>query len=166
MISFGIDPGLGLMGWGVVESIGGEMRSLGCGAISTPAGEPIAVRLVDLWEQLSELIASHSPDVISVERFFFGKSTTTAEMVYHARGVIMLAAARHGVVPYEPKPAEVKLAVCGSGTAHKSQVQNMVCRILGLDAIPRPDDAADALAIAIAGVSRAARDDIERRAFA
>lgn len=86
-------------------------------------------------------------------------------MVFHARGVILLAAAEAGLVPYEPKPSEVKLAVCGYGAAEKAQVQGMVCHILGLDSIPRPDDAADALGIAITGLSLAMYDDNNRRGF-
>ena len=94
-------------------------------------------------------------DGVAIERLFFGRNTTTAEMVFQARGVALLAAARKGLVPYEPKPSEVKLAVCGNGVAEKQQVQGMVRCLLGLNETPRPDDAADALAIAITGLSLA-----------
>lgn len=166
MISFGIDPGLGLMGYGVVEGRGDELRALDYGAISTEAGTPMSERLVDLHRQLTAKLDEHAPDVIAIERFFFGKSTTTAEMVFHARGVILLAAASRGIVPYEPKPAEVKLAVCGYGNAEKFQVQGMIAQLLALDRVPRPDDAADALAIAVTGLSLAMYDDHKRRGIA
>lgn len=162
MICFGIDPGLGLLGYGVVEQNGDSLVPLSYGVISTKPGSPIAYRLHDLYKQLSAKMSEYVPDVVAVEKFFFGKSKTTAEMVYHARGVVLLTAAERGFEPYEPKPAEVKLAVCGYGNAEKSQMQGMVSRLLGMDTIPRPDDAADALAVAIAGLSLAACD-VRRR---
>lgn len=163
MISFGIDPGLGLMGWGVVESRGAEMRPLAYGALSTEAHAPLVERLADLYAKLTQKLAEFSPDVVAIERFFFGKSKTTAEMVFHARGVILLAASQTGRQPFEPTPNEVKLAVCGYGGADKAQVQGMVARMLGLGSVPRPDDAADALAIAIAGTSLAVCAERVRR---
>lgn len=156
MICFGIDPGLGLLGYGVVEQHGDVLLPLDYGAISTEPGAPIALRLHDLHKKLSAKMSEYVPDVVAVEKFFFGKSKTTAEMVYQARGVVLLAAAERGFVPYEPKPSEVKLAVCGNGAAEKSQVQGMVRCLLGMETIPRPDDAADALAVAITGLSLAA----------
>lgn len=153
------------MGYGVVSQDGDVLRALDYGAISTEAGLPIATRLHGLYTQLVAKISEHKPDVVAVEKFFFGQSKTTAEMVFHARGVILLAAANAGLVPYEPKPSEVKLAVCGYGAAEKAQVQGMVCHILGLDSVPRPDDAADALAIAITGLSLAAYDENSRRGY-
>ena len=163
MICFGIDPGLGLLGYGVVEQRGDTLVSLDYGAIATEAGAPVALRLHDLYRQLAGKLSGHTPDVVAVEKFFFGKSKTTAEMVYHARGVALLAVAQLGLAPYEPKPAEVKLAVCGNGNAEKSQVQGMVRYLLGMETIPRPDDAADALAIAITGLSLAAYDTQRHR---
>jgi Holliday junction resolvasome, endonuclease subunit len=112
---------------------------------------------------LSERLGAHAPDVAAVERLYFGRNTTTAEMVFQARGVVMLAVADRGLAPYEPKPAEVKMAVCGNGAAEKAQVQGMVRHLLNLDTIPRPDDAADALAVAITGLSLALYDRAERR---
>jgi crossover junction endodeoxyribonuclease RuvC len=156
---------MGLMGYGVVRQEGDALTALDYGAISTEAGLPLATRLRDLYGQLNRKFSEHRPDVVSVEKFFFGQSKTTAEMVYHARGVILLAAANAGLVPYEPKPSEVKLAVCGYGAADKAQVQGMVCHMLGLDRVPRPDDAADALAAAITGLSLAAYDSHSRRGF-
>ncbi|MDR1943737.1 MAG: crossover junction endodeoxyribonuclease RuvC [Synergistaceae bacterium] len=158
MICFGIDPGVGLLGYGVVAQNGDRMRALDYGAVSTAPGQPLSLRLREIYMCLVKKIDEHGPDVVAVERLFFGRNRTTAEMVFQARGVALLAAAERGLVPYEPKPSEVKLAVCGNGAAEKSQVQGMVKRLLGLETIPRPDDAADALAIAITGLSLAMYD--------
>jgi crossover junction endodeoxyribonuclease RuvC len=163
LVCFGIDPGIGTMGYGVVEDIGSVMTALDYGAISTEPGLPISVRLSDLYHELMSKMRAHSPDVVAVERLYFGRNSTTAEMVFQARGVILLAVANMGVVPYEPKPSEVKIAVCGNGSAEKSQVQGMVRRLLNLDESPRPDDAADALAIAITGLSLAQFEDHKNR---
>jgi crossover junction endodeoxyribonuclease RuvC len=141
------------MGYGIVSQTGDAMKSLGYGVISTGPESPVAVRLNDIFRGLEEKISSHRPDVIAVERLYFGRNTTTAEMVWQARGVILLAAARFGLVPYEPKPSEIKLAVCGSGSADKQQVQGMVRHLLNLPETPKPDDAADALAAAITGMA-------------
>jgi crossover junction endodeoxyribonuclease RuvC len=153
MICFGIDPGLGRLGYGIVDQISGEMRAMDYGVICTPPEHSPAERLNEIFGALEEKIALHKPDVIAVERLFFGRNTTTAGMVWQARGVILLTAARFGIIPFEPKPSEVKLAVCGHGGADKYQVQGMVRRLLNLEADPKPDDAADALAIAITGLS-------------
>jgi crossover junction endodeoxyribonuclease RuvC len=153
MVCFGIDPGLGRLGYGVVSQQGDELSALDYGVISTETGRPISTRLVEIFTALETKIARYTPDAIAVERLYFGKNTTTAEMVFQARGVILLAASRFGLTPYEPKPSEVKLAVCGYGNAEKFQVQGMVQNILNLASIPKPDDAADALAIAITGLS-------------
>ncbi|MDR1472802.1 MAG: crossover junction endodeoxyribonuclease RuvC [Synergistaceae bacterium] len=158
MICFGIDPGIGLMGYGVVRQHGGDLTALDYGAIPTEPGRPVALRLLDLFGELDAKIKEHGPDVIAVERLFFGQNRTTAEMVFQARGVALLASARAGLVPYEPKPSEVKLSVCGNGAADKRQVQGMVRRILNLERDPKPDDAADALAVAITGLSLAVYD--------
>lgn len=117
---------------------------------------PFPERLGLLYGEIDEILARWEPDVVAVERLFFGKNITTAEMVWQARGVLLLAVARKGLPLLEPKPNEVKLAVCGTGSAAKSQIQGMVQRILCLRERPRPDDAADALAIGIAGLSMAA----------
>jgi crossover junction endodeoxyribonuclease RuvC len=153
VICFGIDPGLGRLGYGIVKQSGDALSALDYGVISTDPGPSIAARLKEIFASLEGKIASHNPDVIAVERLYFGRNTTTAEMVWQARGVVLLAASRFGLTPYEPKPSEVKLAVCGNGNAEKFQVQGMVRNILNLAEPPKPDDAADALAIAITGLS-------------
>jgi crossover junction endodeoxyribonuclease RuvC len=156
MICLGVDPGLGRLGYGAVESRGGNLRALEYGVIETGPDEPVSSRLNAAFSALEEKISGCNPDVIAVEKLYFGKNSATAEMVWQARGVILLAASRFGVVPCEPKPSEVKMAVCGHGSAEKRQVQGMVRHILGLPETPRPDDAADALAIAIAGLALSA----------
>jgi crossover junction endodeoxyribonuclease RuvC len=153
MICFGIDPGIGRLGYGIVSQINGMMKAIDYGVICTSPGPSIAERLNEIFGAIEEKISFHKPAVIAVERLFFGRNTTTAGIVWQARGVVLLAAARFGVIPYEPKPSEVKLAVCGHGGADKYQVQGMVRRLLNLEADPKPDDAADALAIAITGLS-------------
>jgi crossover junction endodeoxyribonuclease RuvC len=163
VICFGIDPGVALLGYGVVRQSGDKMQSLDYGAVSTESGLPLAVRLLEIYESLKEKIDRHAPDVVAVERLFFGRNRTTAEMVFQARGVALLVAAERGLVVYEPKPSEVKLAVCGNGAAEKSQVQGMVRYLLYLAETPRPDDAADALAIAITGLSLAMFDRGQQR---
>jgi crossover junction endodeoxyribonuclease RuvC len=112
-------------------------------------------RLSLLYDELRKKTQEYPPDVVAIEKLFFGRNVTTAEMVWQARGVVLLFTAHLGIEPYEPKPAEVKLAVCGNGTAEKGQVQGMVAHLLGLSKRPSPDDAADALAIAITGLSMA-----------
>jgi crossover junction endodeoxyribonuclease RuvC len=164
VICLGIDPGVGLLGYGIVSQTGEIMRALDYGAVATAPGRPLSVRLCEIYAALSRKIEEHRPDVIAIEKLFFGRNTTTAEMVFQARGVALLAAAKNGLVPYEPKPSEVKLAVCGNGAAEKRQVQGMVRYLLGLDETPRPDDAADALAIAITGLSLAIYDSAGRMA--
>lgn len=151
----GIDPGIGRTGYGLVIQDGGSLRAGVFGCVETPPRSPLPGRLVLLFRQIEEIISECQPDVVAVERLFFGKNITTAEMVWQARGTILLAAARRGLLVLEPKPNEVKLAVCGTGSAVKSQVQGMVQRILYLPEKPKPDDVADALAIAITGLSLA-----------
>ncbi|MDR1510386.1 MAG: crossover junction endodeoxyribonuclease RuvC [Synergistaceae bacterium] len=153
MICFGIDPGLGRLGYGIVNQTNGEMKAIDYGVICTPPGFSTAERLNEIFDALEGKISLHKPDAVAVERLFFGRNTTTAGMVWQARGVILLAASRFGLIPYEPKPSEVKLAVCGHGGADKCQVQGMVRRLLNLASDPKPDDAADALAVAITGIS-------------
>jgi crossover junction endodeoxyribonuclease RuvC len=152
------------MGYGVVSQDGDRMRALDYGAVATDPGLPLCERLCEIYSAVARKIEEHEPDVIAVERLFFGRNRTTAEMVFQARGVVLLAASLAGMVPYEPKPSEVKLAVCGNGAAEKPQVQGMVRCMLGLDETPRPDDAADALAIAITGLSLAVFDMAGRAA--
>ncbi len=150
MIALGIDPGTATTGYGVVgQQPGGELEKLAYGVIETPAKMPMEKRLHLLFDQIEQLILLHRPEVCSVEKLFFQRNVTTAIAVGQARGVILLAVGRAGIPLYEYTPLEVKQAVTGYGAADKKQVQEMTRIILNLDEIPKPDDAADALAIAI-----------------
>jgi crossover junction endodeoxyribonuclease RuvC len=141
------------MGWGVVESSGMNLypRSFGC--IETPSGEEMPKRLETIYTYLGEQISLCSPDFICVEKLFFGRNRTTAEMVWQARGIVLLLGAQRNLKVIEPMPSQIKMAVCGNGKADKTQVQRMVQRLLSIEEIPKPDDIADALAIAITGLS-------------
>jgi crossover junction endodeoxyribonuclease RuvC len=149
MIVLGIDPGTAALGYGVVERDGGTLRSLDVGCIVTSADLPLGQRLRIIHDAVSELIATHRPDLVGVERLFFSKNVQTAFAVGQARGVVLLAAAQHDIDVREATPNEVKSAVAGYGAADKAQVGRMVATILGLATVPTPDDAADALAVAI-----------------
>lgn len=153
MICLGIDPGIGRMGWGAVKKNGMNLSPISYGCIETPSGLDIASRLLMIYQELGERISESSPDFLCVEKLFFGRNTSTAEMVWQARGVILLLGAQRGIPIIEPMPSQIKMSVCGTGRADKSQVQKMVQRFLSLDAVPKPDDTADALAIAITGLS-------------
>lgn len=148
----GIDPGTALMGYGVVEGEGSRERALAYGTITTPAGMPSEQRLQMLYRGVVDLMVIHRPDALSVEELFFGRNVTTAIHVGQARGVVLLAAADNGIPVREFTPMQVKMAVTGYGRADKTQVQVMVQRLLGLAEKPRPDDVADALAVAIAAL--------------
>lgn len=154
----GIDPGLGTLGYGVVTQEGDKLVCESYGVIKTPPDMSMAGRLRMLYDELNKKAAEFGPDIIAVEKLFFGKNVTTAEMVWQARGVVLLFAASLDLEPYEPKPNEIKMSVCGNGSAEKAQVQGMVSHLLGLSKRPSPDDAADALAIAITGLSLAQFD--------
>ncbi|NTU83128.1 MAG: crossover junction endodeoxyribonuclease RuvC [Chloroflexales bacterium] len=149
MRTLGIDPGTAIMGWGVVDEQGGQITLVATGALTTPAGMPHPERLRILYDGLCELIARHRPDDAAIEELFFGKNVNTAITVGQARGVALLALVQAGLSIHEYKPTVVKQAVAGYGGADKKQMQEMVRVTLGLAAAPRPDDAADALAIAI-----------------
>ena len=149
MIVLGIDPGTAATGYGLVARDGSRLTAITHGCIGTAPTDPLPIRLMALHEALSELIATHQPGIVGVERLFFNKNVQTAFAVGQARGAVLLTAAQHGLPVYEYAPHEVKLAVTGYGRAEKAQVQRMVQALLALPAIPRPDDAADALAIAI-----------------
>ncbi|MDQ5851561.1 MAG: crossover junction endodeoxyribonuclease RuvC [Chloroflexota bacterium] len=150
MRSLGIDPGTATMGWGMVEDDGsGGLQLVDYGAFTTPKELPLGQRQQMLYTGLSDLIARYRPDTAGVEELFFSKNVTTAIAVSHARGIVLLALANAGVPVEEYRPMAVKQAVTGYGHADKPQIQEMVRLQLGLDRIPRPDDAADALAIAI-----------------
>lgn len=145
----GIDPGVAIVGFGLIESDRGTLRMLQYGAITTPAGLPLAARLAQINRDMEELIDTFRPDEISVEELFFSKNITTGIAVAHARGVILCAAEKKKIPIYEYTPMQVKQAVVGYGLADKKQVMDMIRRLLKLKAVPRPDDAADALAIAL-----------------
>lgn len=151
MIILGIDPGTATTGFGVVEKEKGKLSMVDYGVISTLAGVEMGKRLVMLADDLDQLIKAHKPDAIAVEKLYFATNVTTAMAVSQARGVILYLIASHGLVPREFTPLQIKSAVTGNGQAKKPQVQEMVMRLLKLDQLPQPDDAADALAIAIAG---------------
>ncbi|MGC8951184.1 crossover junction endodeoxyribonuclease RuvC [Chloroflexus sp.] len=149
MRALGIDPGTATMGWGVVERDGNALRLVDVGALTTPAGMPQPERLLQLYNGLRAIIERLQPDTAAVEELFFGKNVNTALTVGQARGVALLALAQAGIPVCEYKPTAVKQAVAGYGGADKRQMQEMVRLTLGLAMVPRPDDAADALAIAI-----------------
>lgn len=149
MIILGIDPGIAIVGYGVVEYDGHKFTPLEYGAITTPAGNKLTDRLRDIYESVGILIEKHKPDAFSIEELFFNTNVTTAIHVAHGRGVCLLAASILGVPIFEYTPLQVKQAVCGYGRADKGQVQRMVTSMLNLNATPKPDDVADALAIAM-----------------
>jgi crossover junction endodeoxyribonuclease RuvC len=150
MKTLGIDPGTAIMGWGIVEEDGqGGLRSVDYGTFTTPKELPLAQRLQILHRGLTALIEQYQPDTAGIEELFFSKNVTTALAVGHARGVALLALADGNIPLQEYRPMAIKQAVAGYGHADKKQMQEMVRLTLGLESIPKPDDAADALAIAI-----------------
>jgi crossover junction endodeoxyribonuclease RuvC len=149
MIIMGIDPGFAITGFGVVKYEGNKFSVLDYGAVTTEASMKLSQRLLILHNELEALIEKYKPDAISIEELFFNKNIKTALTVGHGRGVAVLAAAKSGVEIYEYTPLQVKQSVVGYGRAEKSQIQQMVKAILNLSAVPKPDDVADALAVAI-----------------
>lgn len=149
MIVLGIDPGTASTGYGVVESRAGRMLARDGGVIATPAGQPLERRLVCIHARVSALLDEHDPDAVAVEQLFFGRNAHSAFAVGHARGAVVLAAGQRSLPCPAYTPQQVKIAVCGSGRADKGQVQRMVGALLSLPEPPRPDHAADALAVAI-----------------
>ena len=145
----GIDPGVATIGFGLVEVQRAQVHMVTYGAITTPAGLALSRRLFQIDRDMTELIGQLKPDVISIEELFFNNNITTGIAVAHGRGVILCAAEKCGVPLYEYTPSQVKLAVTGYGKAEKRQVMDMTRRLLHLKSVPRPDDAADALALAI-----------------
>ncbi len=145
----GIDPGYGRMGYAVLAAGGSDLRLIVCNAIITPVALSYPHRLQQIYEQLAEIIAQYQPVEAVIEAFFFGKNVTTAIGVAQARGVALLALVQSGLKIAEYTPSAVKLAVTGYGAARKEQVGYMVCQWLQLPVVPKPDDAADAAAIAI-----------------
>lgn len=146
----GLDPGYGRLGYGCLEESGGKLRVVEYGCIETVKREDHSMRLLEVYQKLDVLIERTTPNVVGVETLFFSKNVKTALAVGEARGVILLTVAQHGLPITELSPQQIKLAVTGYGSAEKKQVQKMVASILGLAKPPQPDDAADALALAIA----------------
>ncbi len=149
MIVLGIDPGYALMGWGVVESTGSSMRLLGYGCVETHAGTPMQYRLRTLQMGIRDLVSIYHPDDVAFEELFFSRNVTTALMVGAARGAAIIAAVEYTENLYEYTPMQIKQAVAGHGKADKRQIQEMVRLLLNMKEIPKPDDAADAIACAI-----------------
>lgn len=156
MITIGIDPGLGTTGYGIVKlESDGSFTTLDFGVVTTPTKLPMASRLIVLFDELTELLHSYHPDDAAVENLFFAKNITTAISVGQARGVAMLALAKAGLEVIEYTPPEIKQAVTGYGNAAKRQMQIMVQSLLCLADVPKPDDAADGLAVALCRLQRA-----------
>ncbi len=154
MLVLGIDPGTAITGYGLVrEDDNGDLEAVDFGVITTLARTPMPDRLRQLYGEITRLIALHQPDAAAVEALFFGKNVTTAITVAQGRGVILLALAEAGLPIHEYKPSEVKQAIVGYGNAEKEQMQEMIRQLLRLDSPPHPDDAADALGIAITDLS-------------
>ena len=145
----GIDPGYGITGFGLIETAHGQSRLLQCGAITTPAGMDFSARLEIIYEDMRKLLDVAKPDAVAIEELFFGQNVTTGIGVAQSRGVILLAIRQAGLEVTAYKPSQVKQSVVGYGNATKHQVQDMTKRLLGLQAMPKPDDAADAIAIAL-----------------
>jgi len=159
VIILGIDPGTAALGYGVVERTGGRLRAIDHGCLATSPDLPMPERLLAIHGLLDELLSLHEPAIVAVERLFFSRNAQTAIAVGQARGVVLLAAAQHGKPVREATPNEVKSAIAGYGAADKEQVQRMVQLVLGMAEVPRPDDAADALAIAVCIANRIGQTD-------
>ena len=145
----GIDPGIATIGFGVVDSEKSSQKLINCGVISTPAHTSLSSRLEQIYDDMCQLIDLFKPEAVSIEELFFNTNTTTGIAVAHGRGVILLACRKAGLKVYEYTPLQVKQAVVGYGRAEKAQVMDMVKRICHLPAPPKPDDAADAVALAL-----------------
>ena len=145
----GIDPGYGITGFGIVDAQRNNFQLLQYGAITTPAGTDFPLRLQMIYNDMTELLMVAKPDAVAIEELFFGQNVTTGIGVAQSRGVILLAIQQAGIPIFQYKPMQVKQAVVGYGNATKHQVQDMTKRILHLQSTPKPDDAADAIAIAL-----------------
>ncbi|MBP5274633.1 MAG: crossover junction endodeoxyribonuclease RuvC [Abditibacteriota bacterium] len=145
----GLDPGTAIIGFGVIDHIRGKDYCVDWGTITTPKEEPACQRLLDIYTDINSILTEYMPDQVAIERLFYGRNTTTAIEVAKACGVLTLAVYSRGLPITEYTPMEVKSSVTGYGKAEKQQVQYMITNILGLSSVPKPDDAADALAIAI-----------------
>lgn len=169
MLILGIDPGYAIIGWGLIRYERGRYIPVDFGAITTKAGKPFPDRLEQIYQELSLLLATHRPDAVAIEKLYFQNNQKTAIDVAQARGVTVLAIRQSGTPIYEYTPLQVKSAVSGYGQAQKPQVMEMVRRLLRLKAVPKPDDTADALAIAICHaqyggttIKQALREGVER----
>jgi crossover junction endodeoxyribonuclease RuvC len=151
----GIDPGTAITGYGLVREDDKGLALVDCGTITTPSGQPLAARLQAIYQGLIGVIREHQPEMAAVEELFFSRNVRTALSVGHARGVVLLALADAGLPIYEYKPLQVKQAIAGYGSADKQQVQEMVRMLLSLDHVPQPDDAADAVAVAVCHIHSA-----------
>ena len=149
MIVLGIDPGYAIVGYGAIEHSRGKSKMIGYGAITTQRGPDISLRLREIYQDMCKLLDTIRPDAVAVEELFFTNNVTTGIAVAEARGVILLACAQRGLIPAEYTPMQVKQGVVGYGKAEKKQVMEMTRSLLGLKALPKPDDAADALAVAL-----------------
>jgi crossover junction endodeoxyribonuclease RuvC len=145
----GIDPGTGILGFGIIDVTRGKVQLVDGGVIRTPVKEDDAVRLLTIYEELTDIIVATKPTIMSVEKLFFSRNVTTAMTVAQARGVVLLCGMQAGMEIHEYTPMQIKLAVTGYGKADKKQMQEMVRVILGLQEVPKPDDAADAIAAAL-----------------
>ena len=155
MIILGIDPGIAIVGYGVIQYEAGRFSVIDYGAVTTKAGSKLSDRLRNIYEDIHVLIERFHPDVCAIEELFFNTNVTTGISVAHGRGVIMLAATIQNLPVYEYTPLQVKQSVAGYGRADKAQVQHMVKSLLHLSAVPKPDDVADALAVAICHANNA-----------
>jgi len=149
MIVIGIDPGVARLGYGVIQVDKGVSTPLCYGCIQTPAGKRQAERLLTIYAEITALFKRYPPDFLAIEKLFFTKNVTSAMSVSEVRGVILLAAEQHNIPVEEYTPNQIKQAITGSGRADKTQMQEMIKRLLHLDEVPKPDDAADGLSIAL-----------------
>lgn len=149
MLILGVDPGFATIGFALLQKETGGQRLLNCGVITTPAGRPLPARLLQISQDMQQLLTQFRPDAMAIEELFFTNNITTGIGVAQARGVLLTEAERQGVPIYEYSPSQVKIAVTGYGKAEKRQVMEMTKRLLRLTSVPRPDDAADAAAIAL-----------------
>jgi crossover junction endodeoxyribonuclease RuvC len=155
VLVLGVDPGTAITGYGLVREEEGELKLVDYGVITTPAGQPLPERLQTIYSGLADVAGKHQPQQAAVEELFFSRNVRTALSVGHARGVALLALVDAGLAIYEYKPLEIKQAITGYGGADKQQVQEMVRLLLNLDHVPQPDDAADAVAVAVCHIHSA-----------
>ncbi len=149
MVILGVDPGYATVGFALLSARRGQASLIRCGAVTTPAGQPMPARLLQIGADFDTIIGRFSPEVLAVEELFWNSNVTTGIGVAQARGVILMTAAKHGLSVFEYGPSQVKQAVVGYGRAEKHQVMEMTKRLLNLPAAPKPDDAADAVAVAL-----------------